>query len=66
MLAPKKIDGKCNARLYLIDDYGDNQCTIQCELNKGHEGIHRETFYRGGKPVNITWEIDEDSEKGNP
>jgi hypothetical protein len=27
----------------------------------GHEGEHCETFMRGGKPVKITWGIDEDA-----
>jgi len=58
---PDKIDGQCNARLYIGDDYGDNQCTIQCKLDPGHDGEHCETFARGGKPVRITWSIDEDA-----
>lgn len=56
---PKDISGKCNAHLYLGDDYGDNTCTIRCLLPAEHEGVHREEFERNGKPVIITWWIDE-------
>jgi hypothetical protein len=56
---PENVKGECNARLYLADDYGDNSCTIRCRLEPGHEGPHRESFQRGGEPVNITWVVDE-------
>ncbi len=56
----EKIDGKCNARLYIYDDFGDNSCTIQCQLNPDHEGEHFEQFHRGEKPVKIYWGVDED------
>ena len=59
----KNVEGECNARLYLGDDYGDNVCTIRCRLPAGHDGPHREEFKRGGKPVVITWEVDERDEE---
>jgi len=55
----KDVDGECNARLFLADDYGDNVCTIRCQLCLNHTGPHEENFKRGGKPVKITWEVDE-------
>jgi len=55
---PEKVDGKCNARLYIADDYGDNECTIQCELDAGHSGEHCETFEREST-VKITWNHNE-------
>ena len=45
----------------IYDDYGDNHATIQCDLEPGHDGDHHEVFYRYGKPVTITWEVDEDN-----
>ena len=59
---PEKIEGNCNARLYLSDDYGDNSCTVQCNLPQGHVGEHCESFLRGDKPVKITWDFNEDTE----
>jgi len=56
----------CLAELHLGDDYGDNQCTIHCQLPPEHEPPHCERFQRGGLPVVITWHIDdrEDKEDG--
>jgi hypothetical protein len=56
---PKDVDGECNARLFLSDDYGDNDCTIRCRLSPNHDGPHEENFKRGGEPVKITWVFDE-------
>ena len=57
--APKDVDGDCNARLFLGDDYGDNVCTIRCALAPNHNGLHEERFERGEGPAIIQWEIDE-------
>ena len=53
-------EGGCNARLFLADDYGDNPCTLRCQLAPGHKGSHKEAFKRdtAGK-VQITWDKDE-------
>jgi len=56
---PKDVDGQCNARLFLSDDYGDNDCTIRCQLSPNHTGLHEENFKHKGKPVKITWIFDE-------
>lgn len=56
---PKDVEGQCNARLYLGDDYGDNTCTHRCFLPAGHEGLHKEEFKHGGGQVVVTWEKDE-------
>ena len=60
---PKDVEGECNARLFLADDYGDNPCTFRCQLSSNHVGPHEETFERGEKPVKITWEVDEREDK---
>lgn len=55
----------CTARLYIADDWGDNSATIRCQLQDGHEGLHREKFFRGplqSAVVVITWERDESLE----
>jgi hypothetical protein len=56
---PKDVPGRCNAHLYLADDYGDNTATIRCIREAGHDGIHWEHFERDGHPVHIEWEQDE-------
>lgn len=56
---PKDVEGQCNARLFLGDDWGDNQCTIRCKQGPDHEGPHRDEFMRDGTPVTITWVRDE-------
>ncbi len=57
--APDDLAGECNARLFLGDDYGDNECTIRCQREPEHEGKHREQFERDGGQVVIEWDVDE-------
>ncbi len=49
---------ECNAELHIGDDYVDNVATMQCQLEAGHEGPHKEEFERDG-PVVVTFECDE-------
>ena len=60
---PKDVKGECNARLFLGDDYGDNECTCRCMLKPGHTGPHEERFERGPSEkkneVKIIWTVDE-------
>ena len=49
----------CSATLQLGDDYGDNACTMHCQLESDHELPHQEAFDRDGKPVVITWHVDD-------
>ena len=62
---PEDVEGNCNARVRIADDYGDNHATLLCQLEPGHDGRHREEFKRskesGGKIV-VTWECDEGKE----
>jgi len=54
---PKDVEGKCNARLFLADDYGDNHCTILCGLGVAHKDMHQEKFTRPScGRVAIQWE----------
>jgi hypothetical protein len=62
--APEDVPGRCNARLFVGDDYGDNTATFMCELDPGHEGKHREVF-RDGTAV-IEWETDERQTGNDP
>lgn len=57
---PQDLDGRCNARLFIGDNYGDNHATFRCQLDPGHDGPHREEYnaHRGGQIV-VTWERDE-------
>lgn len=57
---PEDVEGECNARLFVGDDFGDNHCTFRCPLEAGHWGVHQERYDTGraGKVV-VTWEKDE-------
>lgn len=48
---PKSVEGKCNARLYIGDDHGDNSATMMCQLGPGHEGKHVEVWREGKAKV---------------
>lgn len=37
---------KCKSVLKLSDDYLDNECTITCDLEEGHDCIHLGEFRR--------------------
>lgn len=65
MFKIKDIEGNCNAHLYLADDYGDNECTIVCQLKQNHDGDHEEKFLRKNKVVKITWVIDEREDRNS-
>jgi hypothetical protein len=41
---PEKVEGKCNNNMTIADDYGDNEATMQCKLEPGHDGPHREEY----------------------
>lgn len=57
---PKDVEGQCNARLFIADDYGDGTATMRCQLALGHDGVHREDFERKGDTVvTVTWVTDE-------
>jgi hypothetical protein len=54
----------CEAELHIADDFGDNHATMKCQLEKGHDGLHKEEFNHlaGINPVVVTWKIDERDE----
>lgn len=50
---------QCKAVLKFGDDHGDNQCTIHCQLEEGHEGKHREIGkLRNAFPYVVEWPKD--------
>ena len=51
----RDVEGECNERLEIGDDWGDNTCTFRCQEPPGHAGPHREEFESGGRPVTVTW-----------
>jgi len=65
MSKPEKVAGRCNARLYIGDDFGDSSATIQCKQLPNHEGCHTEQFERDHGFVTITWWGDEDEDLSN-
>lgn len=54
---PKDGEGRCNARLSIGDDYGDNSATMRCQLEPGHSGAHSEEWHHEPeKKAVVTWE----------
>lgn len=54
---PDDVPGECSAKLFIVDNYGDNHATMRCGLPDGHEGLHVEKFKRKlNGEVTITWE----------
>jgi hypothetical protein len=57
---PQPLEGRCNARLTIGDNYGDNHATMLCQLEPGHEGLHQESYRSSvSGSVTITWENDD-------
>lgn len=57
---PKPVEGKCNARLYIGDNYGDNHTTMMCQLEPLHDGDHQESYQSSGSGrVTTTWELED-------
>jgi hypothetical protein len=58
---PLDVDGECNARLYIGDNYEDNHVTMRCSLQPKHEGLHAVKIIRDGQdePITISWSNDE-------
>jgi len=59
IMADKKSK-KCLAELHIGDDYGDNCCTMHCQLPIGHEDRHKEEYEQGDELVTVQWEKAED------
>lgn len=56
---PKDVDGECNARLFIGDDYGDNTSTMRCNLPPNHEPPHCEKYHScDSGDVVVTWQRD--------
>jgi hypothetical protein len=56
---PKNVEGECNARLSIGDDYGDNSCTMRCSLAPGHPGPHTEVWGGAERRSCVTWNHDD-------
>lgn len=41
---PEDVEGECNERLSIGDDYGDNPTTFRCQRKPNHAGFHQEVF----------------------
>lgn len=57
----------CPSQLHLADDYGDNHCTLRCQLENEHDGKHQEKFRfnegeTGARCCVIEW-VGDDSEE---
>jgi hypothetical protein len=56
---PQDVEGECNARVFIADNYGDGCATIRCQLALEHNGMHREQYKRDSGTVTIAWVTDE-------
>ena len=55
----KKIENKCESIMQFGDDFGDNHCTFHCQLEKNHQGKHREEGVMYEEyPYVVEWEVD--------
>jgi hypothetical protein len=56
---PKDVEGQCNVRLEIADDFGDNHATMRCQREPNHEGKHREVYQsKQAGEVTVEWERD--------
>lgn len=56
---PNDVEGQCNARLHIADNYGDNHATLRCQLEPDHTDRHQESYNAGpGNHVVVTWDLD--------
>ena len=51
----KEIE-KCKATIAFGDDFGDNECTFRCKLEKGHSGKHKVDGWLYGQKYILEWE----------
>lgn len=68
---PKDVEGECNCRFEVGDDFGDNSTTFRCQLPPGHDGPHVEKFTYSAKQERhlavITWPVgNADTEEALP
>lgn len=57
---PSDVVGECNARLYIGDNFGDNQATMRCQRQPRHDGKHREVYQNSvAGEVVVEWDTDE-------
>jgi len=47
---------KCKSKIVFGDDFGDNDCTFHCQLEKNHKGKHRETGTMSEQKYILEWE----------
>jgi len=62
---PEDVQGECNARLFIGDNFNDNHATMRCQLELGHSGMHEEKYGREPQRVIVQWEVDEREEPTN-
>jgi hypothetical protein len=53
---PEDKEGECNNRMVMGDDYGDNSCTMRCQREPDHIGLHQEKYPDlDHDEITITW-----------
>lgn len=59
-MEPKPVEGRCNARLHVADNYGDGHATMLCGLEPLHDGDHQESWVASGSGrITVTWELED-------
>ena len=57
---PEDVQGECNARLAIGDNFGDNHATMRCKRRLGHSGNHIEGYASStAGEVMVVWQHDE-------
>ena len=56
---PEDVQGKCNARLLIGSNHGEDHTSIVCQRRAGHKGKHSETWDVPAGKVAIHWTGDE-------
>jgi len=51
---------KCNKTISFGDDYGDNETTFHCQLEKNHKSNHQECGTLYGSKYKVEWCAEED------
>ena len=46
---------KCDETIQFGDDFGDNETTFHCQLEKGHKGLHKEDGIQYHRVYRLEW-----------
>jgi len=56
---PKDVPNRCNARLLIGANHGEDHSSMVCTRKAGHQGKHSVTWETEGGPAAVHWHGDE-------